>query len=32
MDTVMRIDALGDATTEQPSQPVVVQSVTVRES
>jgi cyclophilin family peptidyl-prolyl cis-trans isomerase len=31
-ETVERIDALGDATTEQPSQPVVIERVTVRES
>jgi cyclophilin family peptidyl-prolyl cis-trans isomerase len=30
-DTVERIEALGDATTEQPSQPVVVERVSVRE-
>jgi cyclophilin family peptidyl-prolyl cis-trans isomerase len=32
METVTRIDALGDAATEQPSQPVVVERITVRES
>jgi peptidyl-prolyl cis-trans isomerase B (cyclophilin B) len=31
-DTIERIDALGDASTEQPSQPVVLERVTVRES
>ena len=30
--TVERIEALGDAATEQPSQPVVIERVTVRES
>jgi len=30
--TVERIEALGDAVTEQPSQPVVVERVSVRES
>ena len=31
-DTVERIEALGDVSTEQPSQPVVIERVTVRES
>jgi peptidyl-prolyl cis-trans isomerase B (cyclophilin B) len=31
-ETVERIEALGDVTTEQPSQPVVVERVSVRES
>ncbi len=31
-DTVERIEALGDVATEQPSQPVVIERVTVRES
>jgi cyclophilin family peptidyl-prolyl cis-trans isomerase len=31
-ETVERIEALGDATTEQPSQPVVVERVSVDES
>jgi peptidyl-prolyl cis-trans isomerase B (cyclophilin B) len=31
-ETVERIGALGDATTQQPSQPVVIDRVTVRES
>jgi cyclophilin family peptidyl-prolyl cis-trans isomerase len=31
-ETVERIEALGDATTEQPSQPVVVERVSVSES
>jgi peptidyl-prolyl cis-trans isomerase B (cyclophilin B) len=31
-ETVERIEALGDAATEQPSQPVVIERVTVRES
>ena len=31
-ETVERIEALGDATTEQPSQPVVIERVSVRES
>ena len=31
-ETVERIEALGDAATEQPSQPVVVERVSVRES
>jgi len=31
-DTVERIEALGDAATEQPSQPIVLERVTVRES
>jgi cyclophilin family peptidyl-prolyl cis-trans isomerase len=31
-DTVQRIEALGDVTTQQPSQPVVVERVSVRES
>lgn len=32
MDVVERIDALGDATTEQPLQPVVIRSVTASSS
>jgi peptidyl-prolyl cis-trans isomerase B (cyclophilin B) len=32
METVQRIEALGDATTEEPSQPIVLERVTVRES
>jgi len=32
MDVVERIDALGDATTEQPLQPVVIRSVTAASS
>ena len=31
-ETVERIEALGDVTTQQPSQPVVVERVSVRES
>ena len=31
-ETVERIEALGDAVTEQPSQPVVIERVSVRES
>ena len=31
-ETVERIEALGDVTTEQPSQPVVIERVSVRES
>jgi cyclophilin family peptidyl-prolyl cis-trans isomerase len=31
-DTVERIEALGDVNTQQPSQPVVIERVTVRES
>ena len=31
-DTVERIEALGDATTQEPSQPVVIERVTVRTS
>ena len=31
-ETVERIEALGDAATEQPSQPVVIERVSVRES
>jgi cyclophilin family peptidyl-prolyl cis-trans isomerase len=31
-DTVERIEALGDVSTEEPSQPVVIERVTVRES
>jgi cyclophilin family peptidyl-prolyl cis-trans isomerase len=31
-ETVERIEALGDATTQQPSQPVVIERVSVRES
>ena len=31
-ETVERIEALGDAATELPSQPVVVERITVRES
>jgi len=31
-ETVERIEALGDAATEQPAQPVVIERVTVRES
>ena len=31
-ETVERIEALGDVNTQQPSQPVVIERVTVRES
>jgi hypothetical protein len=31
-ETVERIEALGDVTTEQPSQPVAIERVSVRES